>query len=106
MKIIMAMSDLRPVVIEVDKTQFTPEKPTRDVRALRDRLQNSPRKETTPDQIRTKQVKAEQRRLIFEHEKVEKAHADVEHVQQVREKVKANKENESSGTEQVTAQDI
>jgi len=86
----MATTDLpTPTIIEVDKTEFTPVKtPTKVRTPLQERLQSSPRKVLSPEIIRTRQEQAQQRRLMFEEEKVNKAHAVVEHVKEVRERAK------------------
>ncbi|ELR17661.1 uncharacterized protein ACA1_064480 [Acanthamoeba castellanii str. Neff] len=85
----MADTELpKPEIIEVDKTQFIPARPNKTITPVQDRLQNSPKKVLTPEVLKERQDKAQQRRQLFEEEKVSKAHAVVEHAKEVRERAK------------------
>jgi len=77
-------SPVKPVLIEFDKTEFTPEKKKpNDTTVLRERLTSPSRKET-PEQISQRHQTAERRRLDFTEAKAVKAHKSIEKGVEVR----------------------
>jgi hypothetical protein len=47
-----------------DKTQFIPARPNKTITPVQDRLQNSPKKVLTPEVLKERQDKAQQRRQV------------------------------------------
>eukprot|EP01098_Paradermamoeba_levis_P003576 TRINITY_DN160_c0_g1_i1.p1 TRINITY_DN160_c0_g1~~TRINITY_DN160_c0_g1_i1.p1 ORF type:complete len:178 (+),score=90.95 TRINITY_DN160_c0_g1_i1:158-691(+) len=83
------MSVQKAEVFEVE----VPKTPTKVKSSIQQKLENSPRKILTPEQLKEKDLKAEQRRESLEAAKVQKAHDNVEKAKQVAKQLKLNKEN-------------
>jgi len=63
-----------PIVIEIPVEK----KPIQKKPHIQEKLENSPKKPSTPEKLKEKQERAEQRRKEFEHERVVNAHKFVE----------------------------
>jgi len=86
------MSNFNKEVVEIDKAEFVecPASPSKKKSAVQDRLENSPKRVSTPEQQRRRQELADKRRQELEDEKKKKAHDDVE---KAKEKARRAKEN-------------